>query len=258
MTMEGHMARIPVALQLYTVREEAARDFVGTLEQVAGIGYVGVELAGYGPLTPEELRAKLDALGMVVAGSHIALARLENELPAVIAECRVLGCPTVVCPVLPQERRTEVGFRDLAISLNRIGAMVQAEGLAFCYHNHAFEFETMIDGVTAFEWLAAHTDPALVQLELDAFWAQKAGHDPAALLTQYVGRVPLVHLKGMTADAEQTFAPVGAGSVDFAPIFAAAERGGVHWYIVEQDKAEGSAITAAQTSWENLRAMGKL
>jgi len=256
--MEKNMASVPVALQLYTVREETARDFVGTLEQVAGIGYVGVELAGYGPLSPEELRAKLAALGMVVAGSHIALARLENELPAVIAECRILGCPTVVCPILPQERRTEVGFRDLAVALNRIGALVQAEGLAFCYHNHAFEFETTIDGLTTYDWLAVHTDPALVHLELDAFWAQKAGHDPAALLAQYVGRVPLVHLKDMTADAAQTFAPVGAGSVDFAPIFAAAERGGVHWYIVEQDKAEGSAITAARTSWENLRAMGKL
>lgn len=252
------MASTPVALQLYTVRDEAARDFVGTLEQVADIGYAGVELAGYGPLSPTELRAKLDTLGMTVAGSHIAFTRLQNELPAVIAECRTLGCPTVVCPVLPHERRTEGGFRDLAAALNRIGALVQAEGLALCYHNHAFEFETTIDGLTTYDWLAVHTDPALVQLELDAFWAQKAGHDPAALLAQYAGRVPLVHLKDMTADAEQTFAPVGAGSVDFAPIFAAAERGGIQWYIVEQDKAEGSAIAAARTSWENLRAMGKL
>ncbi|MGI8690673.1 MAG: sugar phosphate isomerase/epimerase family protein [Thermomicrobiales bacterium] len=252
------MTSVPVALQLYTVREEAARDFVGTLEQVADIGYAGVELAGYGPLSPTELRAKLDALGMAVAGSHIALARLENELPAVIAECHILGCPTVVCPVLPHERRTEDGFRDLAVALNRIGATVQAEGLAFCYHNHAFEFEMMIGGVTAFAWLAAHTDPSLVQLELDAFWAQKAGHDPAALLARYAGRVPLVHLKDMTADAAQTFAPVGTGSVDFAPIFVAAERGGVHWYIVEQDKAEGSAIAAARTSFANLKQMAKI
>ncbi|MDQ6833575.1 MAG: sugar phosphate isomerase/epimerase, partial [Chloroflexota bacterium] len=231
------MASIPVALQLYTVREEAARDFVGTLEQVAGIGYAGVELAGYGPLSPKELRAKLDALGIVIAGSHVALARLENELPAVIAECRTLGCPTVICPVLPQERRTEDGFRSLAPSLNQIGAIVRAEGLALCYHNHAFEFETMVEGITAYDWLAARTDPALVQLELDAFWAQKAGHDPAALLAKYAGRVPLVHLKDMTADAEQTFAPIGTGSINFAPIFAAAERGGIQWYIVEQDKA---------------------
>lgn len=250
------MANVPVALQLYTVREDAARDFVGTLEQVAAIGYVGVELAGYGPLTAEMLRAKLDALGMVVAGSHIALARMETALPAVIRECHILGCPTLVCPFLPPERRTASAYRDVAASLNRIGAAAHAEGLGLCYHNHAFEFETTIDGLTAYDWLAAQTDPAIVQLEVDAFWAEKAGRDPAALLATYAGRVPLVHLKDMTADAAQTFAPVGTGSVDFAPIFAAAERGGVRWYIVEQDRAEGSAIDAARTSFANLKQMG--
>ena len=252
------MANVPVALQLYTVREDAARDFVGTLEAVAAIGYVGVELAGYGPLAPEALREKLDALGIAVAGSHIALARMETELPTVIRECRILGCPTLVCPFLPPERRSEAAFRAVATALNRIGAAARAEGFALCYHNHAFEFETTIDGLTAFDWLAANTDPALVQLELDAFWAAKAGYNPAALLAQYTGRVPLVHLKDMTADAEQTFAPVDTGAVDFGPIFDAAERGGVQWYIVEQDRAKGSAIDAAQTSFANLKQMDKI
>jgi sugar phosphate isomerase/epimerase len=258
MTMEEEMAKIPVALQLYTVRDEATRDFTGTLDQVARIGYKGVELNGYGPLTAEELRAKLDALGMTVAGSHIALARMETELPAIMRECHTLGCPTLVCPFLPPERRSEVAYREVAASLNRIGAAAHAEGLALCYHNHAFEFETIIDGLTAYDWLAAHTDPALVQLELDAYWAQKAGQHPTVLLETYAGRVPLVHLKDMTADAEQTFAPVGTGSVDFAPIFDAAERGGVRWYIVEQDRADGSAIDAARMSLENLKRMGKV
>jgi sugar phosphate isomerase/epimerase len=252
------MADVPIALQLYTVREDAARNFVGTLDQVAAIGYTGVELNGYGPLTPADLRAKFDALGLAVAGSHVALVRLENELDAVVAECRTLQCPTVVCPVLPAERRTEDGFRQLASSLNAIGRTVTASGLTLCYHNHAFEFETEIDGIAAYDWLMANTDPALVQIEIDAFWVQKAGRDPTAYIEKYRGRVPLVHLKDMTADAAQTFAPVGAGSVDFAPLFAAAERGGVQWYIVEQDRAEGSAIEAARTSWTNLRAMGKL
>lgn len=252
------MANIPVALQLYTVREEAARDFAGTLEQVAAIGYTAVELAGYGPLSPQEFRAKLDALGMTVAASHIALARMETELSTVIRECQILGCPTLVCPFLPPERRSEAAYREVAASLNRIGAMAHAEGLSLCYHNHAFEFESTIDGLTAFDWLAAHTDSALVQLELDAFWVQKAGQHPTVLLDTYAGRVPLVHLKDMTADAEQTFAPVGTGAIDFAPIFAAAEQGGVRWYIVEQDRAEGSAIDAARTSFDNLKQMGKI
>jgi sugar phosphate isomerase/epimerase len=252
------MPQIPVGLQLYTVREDAARDFVGTLEKVAAIGYRAVELAGYGPLSVPELRATLDRLGVTVAGSHVALARLEAELAQVIAECQVLRCPYVVCPVLPAERRNEAGFRMLAPQLNEIGTQVKSAGLTLCYHNHAFEFETQIDGMYAYDWLMANTNPALVQIELDAYWVQKAGLDPAASIERYAGRIPLVHLKDMTRDAEQTFAPVGTGSVDFAPIFAAAERGGAAWYIVEQDRAVGSAIDAARASFENLRAMGKL
>ena len=252
------MAEIPVALQLYTVRESAARDFLGTLDQVAAIGYTGVELAGNGPLTPLQFRAKLDALAITVAGSHVALARLENELDAVIAECQTLQCPTIVCPVLPAERRNEAGFRQLATSLNQIGQRVTASGLHLCYHNHAFEFETEIDGVAAYDWLMANTDPTLVGIEIDAFWVQKAGRDPASYIQQYSGRVRLVHLKDMTNDAEQTFAPVGTGSVDFTPIFAASEAGGAQWYIVEQDRAVGSEVEAARISWNNLRAMGKL
>src|SRR6476646_2284911 len=105
------MATVPVALQLYTVREEAARDFAGTLEQVAAIGYTAVELAGYGPLTPEEYKKKLDSLGIAVAGSHVALLRQKHDPPALVSECQTLHCPYIVCPALPPERRTEEGFR---------------------------------------------------------------------------------------------------------------------------------------------------
>src|SRR5436305_1208609 len=247
---------IPIALQLYTVREEAARDFPGTLAQVAAIGYAGVELAGYGGLDVSALRERLDALNLAVAGSHVALQRLETDLGNVIADCYTLDCEYVVCPVLPIERRNEQGFRALALSLNAIGGTLRTNGLTFCYHNHAFEFETMIDGQPAYDWLIANTDPDYVRLEIDVYWVRKAGRDPAAYLRSAAGRIPLVHLKDMTADAEQTFAPVGTGAMDFGPLFAASERGGTAWYIVEQDRSEGSAIDAARTSWQNLRAMG--
>ena len=249
---------IPIALQLYTVREEAARDFPGTLRQVADIGYAGVELAGYGGMEVGALRERLKSLGLAVAGSHVALARLETDLGNVIADCYTLECETVVCPVLPAEQRNEQGFRALARTLNVIGGTLHTHGLAFCYHNHAFEFETTIDGQRAYDWLIANTNPAYVGLEIDVYWLRKAGHDPAAYLHKNAGRIPLVHLKDMTADAEQTFAPVGTGAIDFAPIFAAAELGGAAWYIVEQDRSAGTAIEAARTSWENLRAMGKV
>jgi sugar phosphate isomerase/epimerase len=248
---------IPIALQLYTVRDETAQDMAGTLAQVAEMGYAGVELAGYGGMTADDLRAQLDALGLRVAGSHVALARLEGELPQVLAECHALGVTQLVCPVLPADQRSVTGFTALAETLNSVGKVAQAEGITLCYHNHAFEWETTINGMAAYDWLADNTDAANVQLEPDVYWLIKAGQDPAMYLRRYSDRVPLVHLKDITKDERATFAPVGEGSVDFAPIFAAAEQAGAQWYIVEQDRADGSAIDAARASLTNLRALGK-
>jgi sugar phosphate isomerase/epimerase len=248
---------IPIALQLYTVRDETARDMAGTLAQVAAMGYAGVELTGYGGMTVNDLRARLDTLGLRVAGSHVAVARLEGELPQVFAECHTLGVTHLVWPFLPIDQRTVAGFTALAESLNRVGTAGRAEGITLCYHNHAFEWETTNDGMAAYDWLAGMTDPEAVQLELDVYWLLKAGHDPAMYLERYAGRVPLVHLKDITKDERETFAPVGEGSVDFTPIFAAAEQAGTAWYIVEQDRADGSSIEAARTSLNNLRALGK-
>ncbi len=251
------MATIPVALQLYTVRDEAAKDYAGTLDQVAAMGYTGVELAGYGGMSAPDLAAKLRALDVRVAGNHVALKRLETELPQVLEECHILRCEYLVCPVLPAELRTPDGYRSLAESLNTMGAAAQTNTLSLCYHNHAFEWETTIDGMAAYDWLLDHTDPALVRIELDVYWVLKAGKDPADYLRQHAGRVPLVHLKDITTDERQTYAPVGTGSVDFAPIFAATETN-TAWYIVEQDQADGSSFDAARTSYANLKAMGKI
>lgn len=252
------MMATPIALQLYTVRDLTAQDFPGTLAQVATIGYAGVELAGYGGMAVPDLKAKLDQLHLRVAGSHVALKRLETELPQVIEECHTLHTAYLVCPVLPQELRSPEGFRALAESLNSIGETAHTNDLTLCYHNHAFEWETEVDGTPAYDWLLDHTDRAYVQFELDIYWLLKAGQDPAEYLAQQAGRMPLVHLKDMTTDERHTYAPVGTGSVQFSPVFTAAEHGGVTWYIVEQDQADGSSIEAARTSYGNLKAMGKV
>jgi len=252
------MATPPVALQLYTVREDAARDFAGTLEAVATLGYTGVELAGYHGMSASDLRAKLASLGLSVAASHVPWARLEAELPQVIEECHTLRCEYLVCPALPNELRTAAGYQAVGQSLNEMGQTLQANDMHLCYHNHNWEFaaETAIDGANAYDWLLTHTDPT-VQFELDVYWVQKAGRNPVEYLAQYGGRFPLVHLKDITKDARETFAPVGTGSMNFGPIFAAAETSGVAWYIVEQDRSDGSALDDAGTSLRNLKAMGK-
>jgi hypothetical protein len=117
--------------------------------------------------------------------------------------------------------------------------------LVFAYHNHVFEF-VQSDGAYLLDRLLDATDPALVALELDVYWAAYAGVDPAGYLRRRAGRVPLVHLKDLAAD--RSFAEVGDGTLDFAAIFATAEEGGVRWYIVEHDQPAMPALESARRS----------
>jgi sugar phosphate isomerase/epimerase len=251
------MPQLPIALQLYTVRDEAARDFTGTLRQVAEIGYAGVEFAGTGGLSAEELRRLLDDLGLRVAGSHTGLDDLERNLSAALDFSQAIGNPYVVCPWLPQERRGSAdGYRALGDLLNRVGAACKERGLQLCYHNHDFEFQRF-DGQYALDILYAATDPNLVQAELDTYWIKKAGVDPAAYIRQYAGRAPLIHLKDMATDEKGSFAEVGEGTQDWSSIFEASEAGGARWYIVEQDVCPRPPLESVTISLRNLRAMGK-
>jgi sugar phosphate isomerase/epimerase len=251
------MRNIPVALQMYTLREETAQDFVGTLRQVAQIGYDGVEFAGYGGLSAEEMGELLGELGLKAAGSHVAMNLLENELDTVLEYSLAIGNPYVVCPWLPQERcRDAAAVRATAESLNRIGSACNERGLKFCYHNHAFEFET-VGGRTVMDILHEATDPDLVRAEVDTYWVEFAGLDPAEFIRGCSDRVTLVHLKDMDPQ-DRSFAEVGEGTLDWEAVFGASEAAGAEWYIVEQDRCKRPPLESARLSLENLRAMGKV
>lgn len=248
------VAVIPVAVQLYTLYEETKKDFIGTLRKVAEIGYDGVEFADYGGLSAMELKAALGEFGLKPAGSHVALATLENELDEVIAYNLTIGNRNIVCPWLPEERRNN--YDRLAEKLNGIGRKLREHGLQLLYHNHDFEF-ARFDGRYALDILYGETEPDLVQAELDVYWAQKGEGDPVTRLRQLGSRCPLVHLKDMEAGPEQRFAPVGTGIIDFRAIFAATAAT-ARWYIVEQDQTYGqSPFAAIRTSLENIRALGR-
>jgi len=251
------MAQIPVALQLYTVRDVAAEDFAGTIRQVAEMGYTGVELAGEtGGMSPTELKSFLDDLGLKRAGSHTGLDLLEGDLQKVIDDNLAVGNPWIVCPWMPEERRTDAdGWRQAAETLTEIGEKVKAAGLQLCYHNHSFEFE-QFDGQTGFEIFYGAADPESVKAEIDTYWVQHGGEDPAATVRRFAGRCPLVHLKDMTDDPEPTFTEVGNGILDFQAIFAASAEAGADWYIVEQDRCDGPSIESARVSLGNLKEWG--
>lgn len=250
------MARPGIALQMYTVRDDARADFIGTLRKVAAIGYPAIQLAGYGNLSSGALKEVLDDLGLKVAGSHVGLDALEGSLDAEIDFNTALGNHDLICPMAPRELWNEAaGFRELARRLNAIGRRCKERGARLSYHNHAFEFRRFGD-TTGMEILLAETEPDLVYWEPDVYWIAFAKEDPVRWIRRYPGRCPLIHLKDMTAGAEPTFAEVGEGILDFQPIFAATSD--AEWYVVEQDTCARPPLDSAAISLSHLKEWGKV
>jgi sugar phosphate isomerase/epimerase len=242
------MKQIPIALQMYTLRNESANDFKGTLEKVAKLGYEGVELAGYGDLTVREVRQVLDDLGLKAASSHIPLAELRADTAKVIDEQKELGSSYVVCPYLVSEERTEKDYYRLIDDLNVIGEKCADEGITLCYHNHDFELAALSNGRTALETILNETNPEWVKAEFDIYWLTFAGEKPVEWLDRYSDRSPLVHLKDMTTDGERFFAELGTGGVDLESVLEFGHGGSVDWWIVEQDECRNPPIESVKRS----------
>jgi sugar phosphate isomerase/epimerase len=242
-----------IALQLYTVREHTAQDMRGTLRTLAGMGYRAVEFAGYGGVPTGELRALLDELGMTAPCAHVSLQDLQTEPERIFGDLHTLGCAFAVVPWVTEEYRTATGVQQLAGALNALAARSRDEGLRFAYHNHAFEFASL-DGSTMWERLVETTDPELVLFELDVYWTQHGGGDPLALLRKYGARLPLLHIKDMSADQPPHDAPVGEGVLDWGPLLAAGRAAGTEWYIIEQDTPQ-QPLPDVERSLHNLTAL---
>jgi sugar phosphate isomerase/epimerase len=247
-----------IALQMYTLREQAERDFVGTLRAVAEIGYPAVQLQGYGGMTPRQLRAQLDGLGLAVAGTHLGLADVETRLDEEIAFNVELGNRDLVCAWVPAERHGSAdAWHRLAELFQAAGERCRAAGTRLSYHNHAFEFDD-VGGQTGLEILFAETDPGRLFFEPDVYWIALGGADPATVIRRYAERCRLIHLKDVGRDEARSFAEVGEGRLDFGPIFAAAEEAGAEWYVVEQDRCARPALESVRLSLQHLREWGKL
>lgn len=255
MTTNKSLKRLPVALQLYSVREQLKDDFRGVVHKVAEIGYDGAQFAGYGGLSSTDMRRLLEETGLQAAGTHTGLDVLENRLDEEIGYNQEIGNKWIICPSLPEARRQNVaGWRQIAGSLNRIGERCRDRGLLFGYHNHAFEFPELPDGdgKRGLDILLGETDPELVFWEPDVYWIKKGGADPAAMIREYAGRVPITHLKDMTGDERQTFAEVGEGTLDWPGILAASDAAGVEWHCVEQDRCDRPPLESVRISLEHI------
>ncbi|HVE77262.1 MAG TPA: sugar phosphate isomerase/epimerase [Gemmatimonadaceae bacterium] len=240
-----------IGIQLYTVRTLMERDVEGTLEALAGVGYREVEFAGYFGREPRTLRQTLDRLQLAAPATHVSLDELRAHLPRVFDAAQTLGHRYVVCPWIDEKERTLAGYRRIAGELNRWGAACRDRGMRLAYHNHEFEF-ARVDNVVPYDLLLAETDPAVVFMELDLFWATKAGADPLALFTRQRRRFPLWHVKDMRGvQGPQEMVAVGEGDIDFGRIFAAAQQSGMEHFFVEHDNPT-DPLASARTSYRNL------
>ncbi|NBD24412.1 sugar phosphate isomerase/epimerase family protein [Paenibacillus glycinis] len=245
--------KFPIALQPYTIREELKNDFLGSFTKVAEIGYEAVE-AGPPPegVTAEEMKAHFDRLGLRVMGCHAGLEQLTNDLDALIDFLDLFGARYVAMSYKFESREAVL---EAAKTFNAIGAACRERGVQFLYHNHDWEFK-QFEGESALDILLGATDPELVKLELDVYWAKKGGEDPAHYLRKLNGRCPVLHVKDMEPGEERFFAEVGEGVLDFGEILAAAEEIGTEWLVVEQDACRRPAFESIAISYDNLSRMG--
>jgi sugar phosphate isomerase/epimerase len=244
-----------LGLQMYTVRDLLEKDFEGTVAQVAAIGYKNLEFAGYYNRTPEQVRALLDEHGLISTSSHIGAQLLRQDAAAQIRAAKIIGQNYITLPSYNFTRDSLDSWKQAAAEFNRWGAMCRDAGLRLAYHNHNFEFQP-IAGTTGFDVLMGEVDPALVDFELDLYWAIFAGQDPLALFAKHPGRFAMWHVKDMAVtNGTKGMTPVGQGTIDFKAIFAHAQQSGMHHYFVEHDTAArypGGSLASVRASADYL------
>jgi len=178
---------------------------------------------------------------------------MDKDFAAAVKMVKTLGAQTIVLPWLAEDQRTDTGFGSVIAGMNRFAAQAREEGLGFAYHNHDFEFLTQSGGKTLYDRLLAETDPALVKMELDLYWAVHAGADVPGLINRLSTRLYAFHVKDMKAD--KSMAAVGAGTIDFAALFKLPGASGVQHFYVENDEAPAPYIPDITTSFKNLSAL---
>lgn len=248
---------LPIAVQVYSVRDDASADLYGTLKKIKEMGYDGVEFAGLYGNKPEDIKAWCEEIGLVPVSAHVPFVdMLKNPVP-VLSDYAKIGCKYVALPYLMDEHRPgHPNFPYVIEFVRTIGKVAKSLGLTLLYHNHDFEFRKIGDNDEyGLDVLYKEIPTDLLQTELDTCWVHVGGEDPAAYIRKYSGRSPIVHLKdyfgkksegmyeligldNVTHRRPEGFElrPVGSGIQDFPAILEAAKDADTEWVVVEQDK----------------------
>ena len=238
----------PVALQLYTLREELAEDFEGTLRKIAEIGYVGVEPAGFRGTTPGEAARLFKELELEVPSAHVPLP-VGDQKEAILDEAELIGTKRIISGLGESDLSSEDAIRRSCEKFNQAQEAAASRGLRFGIHNHWWEFNK-IGKRYVFQIMQEYLLPEIF-FEVDTYWAQTAGADPAAAVAELGERAPLLHIKDGPAKKDVPMTAVGDGVLDFHKIV---EVGGEHirWMIVELDACTTDMLEAVQKSYTYL------
>jgi sugar phosphate isomerase/epimerase len=257
-----------VGIQLYTIRDAMAADVKGTLKKVSDLGYKNLELAGYSNgkfygFSPSEFKKIVGDLGMVNLSSHSAVESqgITVETAKLMADAHAaLGVKYCVQPWVNDEDRTIEKYKKMIGDWNKVGKIMKEVGIQFGYHNHNFEFKKVDGLVPYYDVFMKEMDKDLITMELDLFWASKAGQDPIAMFKKYPGRFQLIHFKDMRSNQPPFFdvikddvCNVGDGVIDFKKIWAAKDIAGAKYLFVEDDnQGNGKPFEAIETSIRNI------
>ena len=251
---------LPIAVQVYSVREEAERDFAGTMKKLGEMGYDGVELAGLYGKSAEEIRDSIKAAGLTAISAHVSYDELAGDLEKTLQDYETIGCRYIVIPWLGEDRRFGAALYEETIKgIPVISEGCKKHGMTLLYHNHDFEFAKTPDGTYALDQLYAEVPADVLGAEPDTCWIKVGGPDPSEWLKKYSGRCPLVHVKDFRRKADGVdLLALGEGEQDFPTLVKTAKECGAQWLVIEQDDHPyGTPMGDMKKSLNYLKELGK-
>lgn len=254
----------PIGLQIYTVRDAYAKDPQGTLKRVRAAGYQEIELINLDSIPADTLKGYIQQAGLTAVSGHIPLPKSDDEWSHQLEIAQTLGLKYIVIPFAVYKTADE--WKGLAANLNKLGRACKDKNIQLAYHNHIYEFRPQ-GNTTGYKILLDNTEPELLKMEMDLFWANYAHQDPLAWFKQYPGRFPMLHIKGLKKDLPPEdqnpyefprgkfipFTEVGKGRIDWRPIFAHVKEAGTKHIFVEQDRSDIDPFEAISISAQYLK-----
>lgn len=249
------MSKLPIGIQLFSVRDFMEKDFASTLKELKKMGYQAVELAGLFNYTVKEVKNMCEEAGLIPISAHVDRGVIMADVKKVVGDYSEIGCKYIAIPWAPLDKNPpgSKGYDDFVKDVKIIAAECDKYGIKLLYHNHGFEF-AKIDGKNILDILYEDTDPKVLQTQIDTCWAKVGGEDPAKYILKYTGRAPLIHIKDFVEDPFE-LRPIGYGIQDVLSIFYASENAGAEMVIVEQDHTslDNDSLECAKLSIEYIR-----